>query len=300
MSTDMLKKYCEEVSIILSKASIDEALIDKPGNASRLKDIKSVSFSDIIYSSLIIKEYYKEACLKRVEKEYDSLYKLLYEAIIESKRMNINFSIFGTAMQLLPIAYSSFFSLEETLEKASRVIKSLNKKDSYYFSLSLKELKLSYLGKIDKMDYTELDRYDLYEVLLKSAEIDSAVKNMIYNYKYSLEIMKYIRLYGLENGVLYGFLKILCEVPDGLIFRKHGGLVALKVSSIACEILKNYGLNKEILKEFDSFLSSNNYNPGSTADIIATGIALYYLDEWYKTYSSSFKSTMQGEYNRIS
>jgi len=294
----MLKKYCEEVSAILSRASIDEALIDKPGNASRLKDIKSVSFSDIIYSSLIIKEYYKEACLMKVEREYDSLYKLLYEAIIESKRLGINFSIFGTAMQLLPIAYSSLFSLEETLKKASQLIRSLNKKDSYYFSLSLKELKLSYLGKLSNMDYIELDKYSLYDVLLKSAEIDSSVKNMIYNYKYSLEVVEYIRLYGLEDGVLYGFLKILCEMPDGLIFRKYGAHIALKVSSIACDILRNY--SKERLKDFDLFLSTNNYNPGSTADIIATGIALYYLDEWYKKYSSSFTGTMQRGCDRVS
>lgn len=298
MSEGMLKKYCEEISTILSKASIDEALIDKPGNASRLKDIKSVSFSDIIFSSLIIKEYYREACLKKTEREYDSLYKLLYEAIVESKRLNVNFSIFGTAMQLLPIAYSSLFSLQETLKKASQVIRGLNKKDSYYFSLSLKELKLSYLGKIDKMDYTELDNYSLYEILLKSAEIDSSVKNMIHNYKYSLEVIKYIRFYGFENGVLYGFLKILCETPDGLIIRKNGGHIALKISSIACDILNNY--SKERLKEFDSFLSSNNYNPGSTADIIATGIALYYLDEWYKKYSPSFTGTMQRGCGRIS
>ncbi|BFH73288.1 triphosphoribosyl-dephospho-CoA synthase [Sulfurisphaera javensis] len=298
MLKDMLEDYCENISFLLSRASIDEALIDKPGNASRVKDIKSVSFSDLIYSALVMKDFYKEACKMRREKEYFSLYKLLYEAVIESKRLNFNFSIFGTAMQLLPIAYSSLFSLKDTLSKTSQVIKALNKNDSYYFSLTLKELKLSYLGKISNMDYTELKKYDLYSVLLKSAEIDSSVRNMIFDYKYSLEVVEEIKSKGIEEGVVYSFIKILCEIPDGLIFRKYGGFVAIAVSKYACEILHNYSL--DLVKKFDEFLTKNNFNPGSTADIIATGIALYYLDEWYKKNSLNYTGTLQRGCDRIS
>lgn len=298
MSKDTLKEFCNNIGIILSRASIDEALIDKPGNASRLKDIKTVKFQDIVYSALIMKDYYEKACRSRTDREYNGIYRFLYEAVLKSQTFKFSFSIFGTAMQLLPIAYSSLFSLSETLVKASQVIRGLDKNDSKYFSLALKELSPSYLGKMEEMDYTRLEEYELYDVLLKSAQIDSSVRNMIYNYKYSLEVMDTIRSYGLREGVIYGFLKILCEIPDGLIFRKHGGYIALRVSSMACDVLNKY--SKEKVKEFDNFLTANNYNPGSTADIIATGIAIYYLDEWYKKNSLSYTGTMQRGCDRFS
>ncbi|QIW23094.1 hypothetical protein EWF20_02265 [Sulfolobus sp. S-194] len=293
-----LEEYCDSISYVLSKASIDEALINKPGNASRVKDIKSVNFSDILYSALLMKRYYKEACKRKFNKKYESLYDLLYYAIVKSKELNVNFSIFGTSMQLLPIAYSSSYSLSDTLIKVSQVMLSLNNRDSYFFSLALQELNLSYLGKIEVMDYRELEKYALYEIFLKSSEIDSAVRNMVLNYRYSLEVVEEIRNKGLEEGVLYSFIKILCEVPDGLILRKYGAYTAIRVSQLACHILKNYSLKR--IKDFDDFLVKNGYNPGSTADIIATGIGLYYLDEWYKKNSLGYTSTLQRGCDRFS
>ena len=129
------------------------------------------------------------------------------------------------------------------------------------------------------MDYREDEYEPMYEVLLYSSNMDSVARNMVRNYEYSYNAYRIImESKSLEEGVQKAFIEILAEQPDGLIYRKYGGKIALLVSQMAREVKEN----PEKLSDLNNFLVKNNYNPGSTADIIASGIALYLLDKWYE------------------
>jgi triphosphoribosyl-dephospho-CoA synthase len=279
---DILDQLCSEVAYILSSSSIIEASVFKPGNASRIQDIKSVKYEDVLLSANLANAYYRKACIRGYNSSRP-LYDLLYLTIKESKKMEVNYSILGTQLLLLPISYSSLLAdnVDNLRRKLSELIISLDVKDTKWFFEALKQVELSYLGKIDVMDYRETANKTMYEVLVFSSNMDTIARNMIRNYEYSYIAYKIIKdSESLEKGIQKAFIEILSEQPDGLIYRKYGGKIALLISHLAREVKGDFTEKK--LLDFNNFLVKNNYNPGSTADIIASGIALYLLDKWYE------------------
>ncbi len=277
---DILDQLCNEIAYILSSSSIIESTVFKPGNSSRLQDIKSVKYEDILLSANLSNPYYKEACIRGYNSSRP-IYDLLYLTVKESKKMKVNYSILGTQLLLLPISYSSLLSdsVNNLRKKLSEVVISLDEEDTKWLFESLKLLQLSYLGRVNEMDYMDSKYRTMYEVLVFSSNIDSVARNMVKNYEYSYKAFNIIKeSENLEEGIQKAFIEILAENPDGLIYRKYGGRIAILVSQMAREVKKS----ELKLSEFNDFLVKNNYNPGSTADIIASGVALYLLDKWYE------------------
>ncbi|BDC19130.1 triphosphoribosyl-dephospho-CoA synthase [Acidianus sp. HS-5] len=294
---DILDQLCNEIAYILSSSSILEATVFKPGNASRLQDIKSVKYEDILLSANLANPYYKVSCIRGYNSSRP-IFDLLYLTIKESKKMEVNYSILGTQLLLLPISYSSLLSdsVNNLREKLSEVIISLSKEDTKWFFDSLKQLQLSYLGRASNMDYMSSNYKTMYEVLVFSSSMDTVARNMVRNYEYSYKAYEIIKeSKKLEDGVQNAFIEILAEQPDGLIYRKYGGRIALLISQMARDIRESH----EKLSEFNNFLVKNNYNPGSTADIIASGVALYLLDKWYEKTRYDYSLPLPRGCNRI-
>jgi len=84
----------------------------------------------------------------------------------------------------------------------------------------------------------------------------------------------------LNIAIVNTFLTVLAGRPDTFIARKIGRVKALQVSEDARRVLALGGAEtpqgKESLIQFDKKLrdSGNDYNPGTTADITATALAL--------------------------
>lgn len=267
-----------------------EASIFKPGNASRYQDLETVKYRDLIFSAIIAQDSYRTACIRGFRKE-KTIYDLLYNTIQLSKKLNINYSIFGTEILLLPISYAitMAYNINSLRESLGQLVRNLDKEDGKWFIRSLRVLQPSYLGKLNIMDYRSIEEYSLYQILNFSAKEDSVSRNMILNYEYSFNAYNVIKSYSdsIEGAIQLAYLKILSEIPDGLIYRKFGGRVALNVSKLASEVLRNPSQNK--IKEFNQYLVAHRFNPGSTADIIASGISLYLIDEWYGRNSNNYK-----------
>ncbi|WP_187152658.1 triphosphoribosyl-dephospho-CoA synthase [Acidianus manzaensis] len=297
---DILNQLCSEISSLLSFSTVLESSVFKPGNASRYQDLQTVSYKDLILSSIVAKDSYKLTCIKGY-KESNVIYDELYNAIQKSKKLNVNYSILGTQLLLLPIAYASLLSYDITSLKIklSQIVKSLGIEDAKWFTKSLELLQLSYLGKMDKLDYRKVNSYTLYEVLKFSSNMDSVSRNMILDYHYSLLAYNILKKNAkdLDRAIQIAYLTILSEVPDGLIYRKHGARIALEVSKLASEILEN--ISEKKLNDFNSYLVSHKFNPGSTADIIASAISLYLLDEWYDKNRNNIKLPLPRGCDRI-
>ena len=88
-------------------------------------------------------------------------------------------------------------------------------------------------------------------------------------------------------AVVQAFLVILAALPDTLIARKVGWERAWEVSRRAAEVLAAGGVatagGRRVLAAFDSFLrrEGNKLNPGTTADLTAASLLVYFLEEGY-------------------
>lgn len=130
----------------------------------------------------------------------------------------------------------------------------------------------------------------LYDIFKISAPYDTISREWVENYPITFEtglpyFTRQLEKAGdLNTAIVHTFLKVLSTVPDTLIARKVGWEKAKEVSRRAKEVLRLGGLTTSLgrkkLAKFDEDLRSqaNEYNPGTTADIIAAVLAITILD----------------------
>ncbi|WP_338599867.1 triphosphoribosyl-dephospho-CoA synthase [Sulfolobus tengchongensis] len=274
---------CNEIAYILAQASLVESYVFKPGNASRFQDLANVKYIDLVRSATLSSQYYRELCVRRV-KGIKRIYDTLYDLVIRARRLGFEYQLFGTYMLLAPIAYESIavkdvFSLKRGV---GYVLKRLGTDEAGWFIKALRELSLTYLGKLSSMDYREIENIDFFKLMEFSSKYDILALNITNEYFITFEAYKIIkeRKCGFENDIQRAFIRILSEYPDTLIFKKYGASVALKVSKFA-RMISDCPSSHE-LNLLNEYLVENRFNPGSTADLIASALGIYYLDEWYK------------------
>ncbi|BCU68258.1 hypothetical protein HS7_16950 [Sulfolobales archaeon HS-7] len=273
---------CRDIARRITYASIKEILTNKPGNASPKKDIRSVKFSEILSNAMELEPYYYQLCMKGVSQE-KGIYDHLYSAIVESKKKGISFHLLGTALLNMPIAYVAGTSpnLADLRSGLGRVIRELDQTEFDNFRKSLQIVSPSYLGRLDMSDYRNFSG-SMYDVLVVSSESDRNCSNMVNGYVISFEIYEWFKSNGdSEETVTLEFLNLLSNYPDTLLYRKHGGRVSLQVSELVRSMLNSTANIMGISEFLDRYLTERGFNPGSTADLIASGLALYYLDKLY-------------------
>jgi len=279
-----------------------ESYIFKPGNASRFQDLNNVKYIDIVKSIILSTNYYKELCIRnylKIRRIYDTILNIIDQA----RKLGFEYQLFGTYLLLAPIAYvaltvSNIFDLKKTI---GNTIKSLNNEEAKWFLDALKRLNLSYLGKLSFMDYRDINNIDFITLMKFSSNYDIVTLNIVNEYLITFEAYNIIKenlCDNFEKNVQRAFIKILSKYPDTLISKKYGVYISLKVSKIARSISECP--SEQELNMFNKFLLQNNLNPGSTADLIASSLAIYYLDEWYKKNGINWRTFLQHECDRSS
>lgn len=125
----------------------------------------------------------------------------------------------------------------------------------------------------------------LFEVFKLGASFDDVCFEWVNNYAITFGLaypylMDQLKSKPLNVAVVHTFLKILSKRPDTFIARKVGVEKAKQVSTDAQVVLEMGGLEtyegKKALLEFDSKLRTkgNSCNPGTTADLVASALAL--------------------------
>ncbi len=279
-----------------------ESYIFKPGNASRFQDLNNIKYIDIVKSIILSTNYYKELCIRnylKIRRIYDTILNIIDQA----RKLGFEYQLFGTYLLLAPIAYvaltvSNIFDLKKTI---GNTIKSLNNEEAKWFLDALKRLNLSYLGKLSFMDYRDINNIDFITLMKFSSNYDIVALNIVNEYLITFEAYNIIKenlCDNFEKNVQRAFIKILSKYPDTLISKKYGVYISLKVSKIARSISECP--SEQELNMFNKFLLQNNLNPGSTADLIASSLAIYYLDEWYKKNGINWRTFLQHECDRSS
>lgn len=288
---ETLEDLCDEISLILSSSSLKEAYINKPGNASRKKDIKTVSYLELQESASYLSQTYKKVCMMG----YLGKDKPIFSVLRPEKFRNAlggEFALFGSALLLLPIAFVStqVSDVSEMRSKLSQFIMTLDVNEGKEFIRALRYMNPSYKGKIDgEMDIEKMaNNTSLYDILVFSSDFDEVARNMVNGYYLTFIGYNYLiekKCETFEQNVRRAFLKILSYQPDTLIMKKYGAYVSLKISKMASKIADCPTCGD--IENLDRYMTDAGFNPGSTADIIASSIALYDLERWYRNKISS-------------
>lgn len=125
----------------------------------------------------------------------------------------------------------------------------------------------------------------LFKVFDIAKGYDEICSEWVYNYPITFNLgypylMRQLKSKDLNTAIVNTFLKVLSEYPDTFIARKVGLEKSREVSLGARKVLELGGVDspegKKSLIAFDKKLrkAGNDYNPGTTADITATALAL--------------------------
>lgn len=291
------KEFCEIIASVFTLGSVIEYSLNKPGNASRFRDINSVDGNSFMASITMLDRVYLKACLRGLEGE-GGLFNDLPSGVEVLASLGLKFHLLGTALTNVPLVYvlPQSVGISDALRRASSLIKRTDSRDYSNFSKALTIEDKSYLGKLEFNDFRTFSG-TLYEAL-EVSKWDSVVYNILNDYVITRQGIEEIKLTGLnDDGILRAFLRIISFMPDGLVYRKHGAVIAQQVSIRARYCLQDY--SRKCVNDLDSFLISSRINPGSSADILSSSIALYRLEKIFHEGGSGLSLPLRKGCDRI-
>jgi triphosphoribosyl-dephospho-CoA synthase len=296
--------------LLASSIALEVAGYPKPGNVHRLRDFSDTVFEDFLVTAVIAEHYMFRAAVRgcRVAQGYtpallvcDFIRAAVAEARMVSGGGN---TCLGTALLLYPLAVASGYLLCSGRALEASAVASYAKSLLYRYSTALdsvefyKAVRAASPSYIKSSDATEefpnvwdkefkakllFKNYRLWDVLSYSAKNDIVCREVVEGYVRSLRTrLQEHRSWNL--AVVETYLYQLAHDTDTLIARKRGTDTVKQVSERAKDVL-NLCLSSqgshclEALKAFDQELAEKDINPGSSADIVASSIALYAIQK---------------------
>lgn len=283
----------------------------KPGNVHRTSDFNDMTYEDFLISSTSIRENLEIAAFNG-SKYYPNMLNEIQigECILGCVKNTQNLvktnTNLGISMLLVPIA-ATFGALHEenSLNNLPKTLDTIIKNTEFNDAIALvKAISLSKAGgmdnktskydvndsnTIDEIRKNHINIHDLLQMSSKYDKISYELINglpIIMNYGYPT-YMRYMDEYSRNDVTLEIYLTILANVSDTLINRKYGEEIAKDVSERAKTILESteIGTNDRLkeLNEFDTFLKTKNYNPGTSADFTAASLFVGLVDKYSET-----------------
>jgi len=304
----------KHISKCLELAILFEVSADKPGNVNLIVGFEGTRYEHFLASAVAAAPFFELAAERgiAVSQGRMQLSQVGVGEIIRDCIANINAwqrggnTLLGTVILFAPIAVAAgmtltangyVFEIQRLREKLKLIVESTTPEDAVNVYEAIKIAKPSGLGKAPDLDVNSPDSVDrimkenvsLYQVFKIASSYDNVCSEWVNNYPITFDVaypflMKQINENkDLNTAIIHTFLKVLAGYPDTFIARKVGLQKAQEVSMMAKEILDLGGLatakGKESLRTFDLNLRrfGNHFNPGTTADIIATALALCIL-----------------------
>ncbi|UCE96285.1 MAG: triphosphoribosyl-dephospho-CoA synthase [Candidatus Bathyarchaeota archaeon] len=306
----------KHVSRCLQLAILLEVSAEKPGNVNRTESFRNTRYEHFLASAVAANQGLAKATQRgiMVAEGKIELKSIGIGEIVKEIEENINSwqhggnTLLGTILLLTPMAvaagmtlitHKKRFSVTKLREDMKLVVKSTTPQDAVAVYEAINVANPDGLSKkapiLDVNDPNSKkkildENITLYDVFKISSSYDSIASEWVKNYPITFEsglpyFTKQLKDTGnLNIAIVHTFLKILSETPDTLIARKAGLEKAKEVSRRAEEVLRLGGLassaGRAELSTFDKELRgpANQYNPGTTADIIAAVLAISILN----------------------
>ena len=297
---------CLELAILL------EVGAHKPGNVSVITNFENTFYSHFLASAVAASSSFEAAAQKGIAVSQGKIdaSDVGVGQIIKRCISDINTwqhggnTLLGAVILLSPVAIAAGmisqtgnFDLQLLRRSLKRIIESTTPVDAVNMYTAIGIANPSGLGKAPALDVTDPnsvnriidEKISLYEVFKIAEKYDSICSEWVNNYPITFDfaypsLVKRLQLGGDPvHAIIQTFLEVLAEVPDTFIARKTSIQKSREISLQARQILNVGGVGTQVgrkrLKEFDKELrsASNILNPGTTADIIATALALCVL-----------------------
>lgn len=218
---------------------------------------------------------------------------LIREAVIESSKWQKGGNThFGAFILLIPLVMAAGRCSDRTCLKrqVQKIVKGTTVVDAMEFYRAFSEagvkvkpvddLDLSNAASIEKIKAQGLTLYSMMEI---SAGYDMIAEEWTNGFKKTFEcassIQNKIKEHGINDAVVLTFMDILSRNKDTFIHTKFDSKKAEEVSMRAKKIMRmndvdNIGMDdiRDELRSFDEELLKEGVNPGSTADLIISGL----------------------------
>ncbi len=304
----------QHISRCLQLAILLEVSAEKPGNVTLTSNFEGTICQHFLASAIAAGSALQDAAYRGglVSENKLNLGEVGLGQLIKTCAGDVNVwqrggnTILGTIMLFVPIAVAA--GMEPNLPDYSPdlillrknidlAVKSTTAWDSVHLYEAVDIANPSGLNKAPDLDVTDPDSKErlikenvtLFDVFKIASSYDDICAEWVNNYPITFDLAypylkEQLNTKPLNTAVVHTFLKILSEHPDTFIARKVGQEKAEEVSSDAKAILKLGGLETEkgrkSLKQFDLKLrlNKNKCNPGTTADLTASALALCTLN----------------------
>jgi triphosphoribosyl-dephospho-CoA synthase len=302
--------------LLASSIALEVAAYPKPGNVHRLRNFSDTLFEDFLITAVIAEHYLFKAVLRgcrlaRGFKLRNLIGDLIEATVAESRTVSGGGNTcLGSALLLFPLAIAAGYvvckkgalTIDAITLEARRIVETYSTiSDSIHLYNAIRIASPSYIrkgevieGPPDVWDERFRERlieggYTLWKILVYSSRTDLNCREIVESYPRSVRNAKFLqqrlRMHGDWNlAIIETYLYQLAQDIDTLIVRKHGFGVAEEVSRKAAKILDTCLTNTSgclsLVKDFDDELAKKGINPGSSADIIVSTIALHSIKKW--------------------
>jgi len=281
----------------------------KPGNVHRTRGHTETRFEHFLASAAASGPHFERAAergvlisMGRISYHSARVGSTIRDAVICTMRSQRggNTSL-GTLTLLVPLAVAAgmtlthrTFSLPSLRRNLRRILRSTTAADAVALYEAVEHAKPAGLGTAPEFDVKDSSSkrkilrqgLTLFDIFRLAADWDSICREWVTNYKITFELgypvlrKELAKNKDINEATVNTYLKILSEIPDTLIARKAGLEKAQWVSTRAKKALALGGLgSKNGRKEIERLdtelrMNSNILNPGTTADLSASVLAL--------------------------
>ncbi|MDR0460907.1 MAG: triphosphoribosyl-dephospho-CoA synthase [Nitrososphaerota archaeon] len=313
----MISRNCQKtlhISRCLQLAILLEVSANKPGNVNFTSNFKDTHIEHFLASAIAAGPVFQKAASRGIQiaegkrtidkSGLGELIELCIKDVMDWQRGGN--TILGTIMLLIPISIAAGMTpineenridFKILRKNINNIIYASTATDSVHLYEAIDLAKPNGLNQAPDLNVNDptskqrliTENVTLHQVFNIAKNYDDICKEWIDNYPITFdEAYPYLREHLTRedrNSVIVNvFLKILAQHPDTFIARKAGIEKAQNISIEAKKILEIGGATttagKKAIAEFDHNLrkTGNNHNPGTTADLIATALALCTLD----------------------
>ncbi len=279
----------QSVRIAAEFACLLEVSAEKPGNVTPQHNFRDMRYEDFLRSAVAIGP---EMALADQRGVGDTV----LAAIQATHRyVDVNTNL-GIVLLFAPLAkaalqYSPSWHSADLRQGLRQVLANLNVDDA---QLAYDAIRAANPGGIATSQEghdvrTDVPTITLREAMALAAHRDSVASEYVTDYaivfEQALPALTHAYAMGLPDraAITQTYLQLLAAVPDTLIARKCGLERAVQVSAQAAEVVAAGGLHtpegQQQVLAFDAALrhNGNRFNPGTTADLIAATLFVYWL-----------------------
>lgn len=298
-SEDKVAAYitrCAQLSMVLEVSASP-----KPGNIDRKHNYIDTDYEHFLASAIGVYPVMEDA-----SKSCNGIGKLIKHAVSESVNWQKGGNThFGAFILLIPLIMAGGnimrkklqFSSDELINCAHSLVRNTDTQDAvdFYESFSFAGVRVNDVDDFDLQDKSSIDslyeqNITLYNLMDIAKSYDLIANEWMTGFKRCSRCAETI-IQGMQNPdnkindiIVYAFLKTLSENRDTFVETKFDIETAEYVSTRASKILsdldeQNFDFESilPVIQDFDNELLDKKINPGSTADIIISGLFIALL-----------------------